>query len=158
MRLEIISNFKCKNDILSFIKQPSFFKNFIEILKENPSSKNHRFDPEIKDSGLVSFPQNIYYSEVPRFSIPFVELLEIDIHQKWILNDENFECFIKVKLKGNQIIFLRLFFTIRSEGDKIVIIIFSTWVERMFLIPDTVLENITNQVKVILERLFPKIE
>lgn len=156
IKLYVNTRFSSKDALLSHIKKAEFFYNFIKILRENPKSRNHKFNPSIKKGDEVSFPQSIIYSEIPNFNLPFMELLEIDVHQKWYLNDDNFECNIKVYLKDNQIIHLKLLFRIHSErtiDGNIILAFYSLMIDKVFFIPDIVLENITNQVKIIISKL-----
>lgn len=157
IRLDINTNFTDKYALIQHIKKSEFFFRFIDILKQNPKLKNQSFSPKIEKGKEIIFPQFIYYSEIPNFNLPFVELLEIDVEQKWILNenDENFECLIKVFFKENQIILIRLFFEMSHIDDtnRIILKLNSNFIDKVFFIPDSILENITAQVEKILKKL-----
>ena len=89
IKLDIQTNFVNKNDLIAHVRRSEFYKDFVEILKENPKSKNHRFEPLLEDGKNISNPQNLYYTEIPNYEIPFIDLIEIDIHQKWNCNNKH---------------------------------------------------------------------
>ena len=101
--LECTGKFNSKEKLITHIKRSEFYIEFVNILKENPNSKDHRFDPLLEDGKNIANPQNLYYNEIPRFSFPFIEFLSLDIHQKWTMNQESFSAIVSVKLKGNEL-------------------------------------------------------
>jgi hypothetical protein len=158
INLAINTNFEDKSKLLAHIRRSKFINQFVNILKENPNSKNHKFNPVLEEGKDISNPQNLYYSEIPRYSIPFIDLVEVNIHQKWVIKDNLFTSNINVDLKGSIIFKILLNFKIKDEKNrnKIIIELNSKWVEKIFIIPDFILENITKQVKLIIERLVNK--
>lgn len=154
VKLDISTNFINKEELITHIKRSEFYIEFVNILKENPNSKDHRFDPLLEDGKNIANPQNLYYNEIPRFSFPFIEFLLLDIHQKWTMNQESFSAIVSVKLKGNELCKINLEFKLKKKKSKnIEINLEGKWLEKQFFVPDFVLENITNEVKKIIERL-----
>ena len=45
----------------------------------------------------------IFFKNIILGLIPFIELLDVDIHQKWEIDDEIFRANITVSLKGGQL-------------------------------------------------------
>ena len=157
VKLDISTSFINKEELITHVKRSEFYIEFVNILKENPNSKDHRFDPLLEDGKNIANPQNLYYNEIPRFSFPFIEFLSLDIHQKWTMKQESFSAIISVKLKGNELCKLNLEFKLKKKSKNIEINLEGKWVEKQFFVPDFVLENITNEVKKIIERLLDDI-
>ena len=154
IKLDIQTNFVNKNDLIAHVRRSEFYKDFVEILKENPKSKNHRFEPLLEDGKNISNPQNLYYTEIPNYEIPFIDLIEIDIHQKWKIEEDTFKSNVNVTLRDGMLFKILLQFNIKEKkNNKLGIILEGKWIDRIFIVPDIVLENITNHVKIIIERL-----
>ena len=159
IKLEIETNFIERCILIAHVQRSDFIHEFVNILKENENSKNHRFEPLLEDGGKINNPQNLYYNEIPRFSIPFIELLDVDIHQKWEIDDEIFRANITVSLKGGQLFKILLNFKIKENNKsnkKLKIEIEGKWIEKIFIVPDFILEHITEEVKKIIARLLNK--
>lgn len=159
IKLEIETNFIERCILVAHVQRSDFIHEFVNILKENENSKNHRFEPLLEDGGKINNPQNLYYNEIPRFSIPFIELLDVDIHQKWEIDDEIFRANITVSLKGGQLFKILLNFKIKENNKsnkKLKIEIEGKWIEKIFIVPDFILEHITEEVKKIIARLLNK--
>tara|TARA_X000000950_G_C13781656_1_gene605384 strand:+ start:184 stop:666 length:483 start_codon:yes stop_codon:yes gene_type:complete len=152
--LYIDTKFIDKSELIAHIRKSEFYKRFVKILKENPNSKNHRFVPKLDDEGDISNPQNLYYTEIPNFSIPFVDMLELDIHQKWEMNDESFHATITVKLKDNQLFKIDCKFRLnKQDNNYIKITMEGRWEEKIYIVPNFVLDHILNQIKFNIKRL-----
>ena len=123
VEFKVKTKYSSKSELLKYIKNSDFFFNFVKILKRNPSSKNHKFVPNIVEGEEVEFPVELFYSEVPGFKLPFAELLEIDIHEKWSLDENSFKTIINVSLKGNKLCTIKTVFTIAlgKNSDKIIL-------------------------------------
>jgi len=159
IKLEIETNFIERCILIAHVQRSEFIHEFVNILKENENSKNHRFEPLLEDGGKINNPQNLYYNEIPRFSIPFIELLDVDIHQKWEIDDDIFRANITVSLKGGQLFKILLNFKIKENNKsnkKLKIEIEGKWIEKIFIVPDFILEHITEEVKKIIARLLNK--
>ena len=159
IKLEIETNFIERCFLIAHVQRSEFIHEFVNILKENENSKNHRFEPLLEDGGKINNPQNLYYNEIPRFSIPFIELLDVDIHQKWEIDDDIFRANITVSLKGGQLFKILLNFKIKENNKsnkKLKIEIEGKWIEKIFIVPDFILEHITEEVKKIIARLLNK--
>tara|TARA_E500000178_G_C17028467_1_gene759250 strand:+ start:3478 stop:3966 length:489 start_codon:yes stop_codon:yes gene_type:complete len=159
IKLEIYTNFIERCNLIAHVQRSDFIHEFVKILKENENSKNHRFEPLLEDGEKINNPQNLYYNEIPRFSIPFIELLDVDIHQKWEIDDDIFRANITVSLKGGQLFKILLNFKIKENtksNKKLKIEIEGKWIEKIFIVPDFILEHITEEVKKIITRLLNK--
>ena len=159
IKLEIETNFIERCILIAHVQRSEFIHEFVNILKENENSKNHKFEPLLEDGGKINNPQNLYYNEIPRFSIPFIELLDVDIHQKWEIDDDIFRANITVSLKGGQLFKILLNFKIKENNKsnkKLKIEIEGKWIEKIFIVPDFILEHITEEVKKIIARLLNK--
>ena len=62
VKLDISTNFINKEELITHIKRSEFYIEFVNILKENPNSKDHRFDPLLEDGKNIANPQNLYYN------------------------------------------------------------------------------------------------
>ncbi len=157
--LYIDTRFIDKSELIAHIRKSEFYDKFVKILKENPKSRNHRFVPKLEEGGDISNPQNLYYSEVPNFSIPFIEILELDIHQKWEMDDESFSAKIIVKLKDNQLFKIGCIFRLNKKEDSYIkIIMEGKWEEKIYFVPEFILDHILNQIKYNITRLLESID
>lgn len=158
IKLDIDTNFEDKNVLTAHVRRSKFINDFVNILKENQNSKNHKFDPILEEDKDMSNPQNLYYTEIPKFSIPFIDLVEIDIHQKWKIEENVFKATITVNLKGSQLFKILITFKIneKKNGKKLKLELEGKWIEKIFIVPEFILENITKQVKINIERLVNK--
>ena len=158
IKLEIDTNFVEKCNLITHVQRSEFYHEFVKILKENENSRNHRFEPLLEEGKKISNPQNLYYNEIPKFTLPFIEFLDVDIHQKWEIDDDIFRANITVSLKGAQLFKILINFKIKEKkiDKKLKIEIEGKWIEKIFVVPEFMLEHITHEVKKIISRLLNK--
>ena len=67
IKLEIETNFIERCILIAHVQRSEFIHEFVNILKENENSKNHKFEPLLEDGGKINNPQNLYYNEINNF-------------------------------------------------------------------------------------------
>ena len=131
-----------------FWKIKTFFEDFLKIIE--PIKYEIFTDADIERNN-VTWPVNIIYEDVPK--IPLIGLIvpHLIIEHNWQMTEDRIlKVNIKAKMLGSKLFEMDFKCIFRYLGD---IEIQGEWIERTFLVPDSVLGIILEQFEGILEKI-----
>jgi len=138
------THFTNVSQLKNHILKPSFYENYLKIIKAN----NIQFNPPINNLTEIVFPLNITYKCNPNIKIYPSKFSNMEILQKWNLNDYEFTSDIKTTYISFKVKIIPF-----NYYDNISLIFKGELIDKNFFVPTSIIKEILIDIEKIFQQL-----